>query len=442
MRITIEKIVYPGKSLAHFKGKTVFADQGLPGEIIEAEPVREKKTIIHARTIKIINPSSYRASPRCSHYKTCSSYQYIDYSFQLKIKKAQITEFLTRSLERGADDVDIRPSPLTWGYRNKAHLHLLWNGRKACPGYHLPGEPEKFSAITGCYLLSPEINEFLSYFTKFVSGKNFSWIREIIVRQSFCSGNLLLALKAEEQPDRKMLEKTAAALSGKFPLTGITCRARAGLNKRDIIIGKDYLEEKINGTKYFFGAFSFFQVNPSALPLLIKDIIEYLNVPPKVILADFFCGVGTFGLALGGKFKEVAGIECSGENIKFLKKSILSNAENNFSIHEGTAERQASRILRKRPDVIIVDPPRNGLKKTFCESLLKNPCGTIIYISCDPATLFRDIRILRKKYYIEKIRLYDFFPQTPHVETCVILKNNKRRVYSGLTRTHDSVNTR
>lgn len=446
MRVTIEKIVYPGKSLAYFKGKTVFTDQGLPGEILEAEPVREKKTIIHARTTKIISPSPYRTTPRCSHYKICSPYQYIDYPVQLKIKKEQVSEFLNRSFKHGTVGIDIRPSPLIWGYRNKAHFHLIRNGRKACPGYHLPGEREKFSAISNCSLLSPEINKFLSYFIEFVSVKNFPWIEEIIIRQSFHSKKLLLALKTQTRPDSKILEKAAAALSGKFPLNGIICRTQTGFNSRDVVAGEDYLEEKIDGTKYFFGAFSFFQINPAILPLLIKDIKEYLdNMPLKGTLADFFCGVGTFGLALSENFKEVTAIECSPENIKFLKKSILSNPAGNFSIYEGTAEKQAARVLRKRPDVIILDPPRNGLKKTFCEYLLKNPCGTIIYISCNPATLFRDIKILRKKYHIEKIRLYDFFPQTPHVETCVILKTtatNKKRACPGLIRTHDSVNTR
>ncbi|MFA5271198.1 MAG: hypothetical protein WC412_02520, partial [Candidatus Omnitrophota bacterium] len=157
MQLKIEKIVYPGKSMAFYNGKIVFTDEGLPGELVEIKPLKEKKNYIEAETVKIITPSGKRITPRCSHYKICSAYQYIDYNEQISIKEEQIKEMFKRGLAKELNNFKLTPSPEIWEYRNKLRLHVLWD-KTAYLAYHYPQTHNKFIRIDVCSLASREIN--------------------------------------------------------------------------------------------------------------------------------------------------------------------------------------------------------------------------------------------------------------------------------------------
>ena len=158
MEIIVEKIVYPGKSIATIQGKTILTDEGIHGETVEVKPLEEKKNYTVAKTIKIINPSKFRITPRCSHYQACSPYQYIDYKTQLAIKESQLKEIFQDI------PISIMPSPQILGYRNKIKLSVIWKDKKASLAYHIPESRDKYIQISSCCLAGENINKFLASF--------------------------------------------------------------------------------------------------------------------------------------------------------------------------------------------------------------------------------------------------------------------------------------
>ncbi|MDD5680904.1 MAG: class I SAM-dependent RNA methyltransferase [Candidatus Omnitrophica bacterium] len=391
MQVTIEKIVYTGKSLAHINGKVVLTDEGLPGEIVEVEPVQEKKNYIEAKTTGIIKISDKRVTPRCSHYKSCSPYQYIDYAYQLEIKEAQLREILVHDLKTDFKDIIVRPSSGIWGYRNKIRLKVLWKSGVPHLAYHVPQTTNEFTEIDECFLASPEMNHLFAATLKTLVEKKALFVDEIEIKESFSEKSFLTILHSAS-------------------------------HKKPLIIGKDFIEEKVSGKLFQFGAQSFFQVNVSMLEELVKDIKASVPLTGKETIADLYCGVGTLGILLSENAGKVIGVESERENISFLKKNLLINNVGNFDVREGYCEKLIQDILKQKVDLILVDPPRKGLDEAVCKNIIKHNVRFIAYVSCNPSTLTRDLKILLKKYRLSRIWLYDFFPHTTHIEVCVLLE--------------------
>lgn len=391
MEATIEKIIYTGKSLARINGKVILTDEGLPGEIVRVEPVKEKKNYTEAKTIGIIKKSAERIIPRCSHYKSCSPYQYINYAYQIKIKTAQLKETLEHELKADFGDIIVKPSPNIWGYRNKARLKVLWKNGSPYPAYRRPETTNEFAEIDECFLMPPEMNRCLNQTLKLLAEKNASFVDEIEIKESFLEKNFLVML-------------------------------HSGSSKEPLISGKDFISEKAAGKTFRFGAHSFFQVNIEMLEELIKDIRLSLPLTGQETMADMYCGVGTFGIALSGNAGKIIGVESEKENISFLKQNILANDIKNFEIREGYCENLIGSILKQKPDVIILDPPRKGINEVTREAIMKHGAPYVAYVSCNPATLARDLKALLQRYHIKSATFYDFFPHTTHIETCVILE--------------------
>jgi len=366
MELAIEKIVYPGKSLGHIKEKVVFCNEGLPKEIVDIKILNEKKNFIEAQTVSILEKSPFRIEPKCDHYKACSCYQYIDYRAQIEIKEKQIKEMLKRGLGIELNKTLVMPSPVIWGYRNNARMQIVWENKTPHLAYHKPGSSDEFVKVKKCFLLSENVNNELKKRLDDLKDKKLYDTNEITVRENSC--------------------------------------------------------ENIGNKKLFFGQGSFFQVNIAMLKELVDDLKINLELSGKETLADIYCGVGTFGIILSDSVKKVLAVESSVNNISFLKQNIAENNKGNFSVYEGAGEYLIDSILSQNPDVIILDPPRKGLDAKITKALNEKHSGLIIYISCDPATLARDLKILLGRYKIGFIKCYDFFPHTPHIETMCVLK--------------------
>lgn len=366
MKLTIEKIVYPGKSLGRMNEKVVFCNEGLPKEVVDIKILAEKKNFIEAETISIIEKSPFRIEPKCDHYKACSCYQYIDYRAQIEIKEAQVKEMFKRGLGLEFEKSLVMPSPVIWGYRNKAHMHIMWEGKTPHLAYHKPGSHEEFVTVKKCFLLSEKVSS--------------------------------------------ELKKELADLK------------KNGSYDTEEIIAIENDCETIDEKKLFFSYKSFFQVNIAMLKELISDLKRELAASNGETLADIYSGVGTFGIILSDNFKKVLSVESSPDNIEFLNKNMEANDVTNLTAHHGLGEDSIDWVLSRKPDVIILDPPRKGLDAKITKALNENHSGLIVYISCDPATLIRDLKILSARFKINFLRSYDFFPHTPHIETMCVLK--------------------
>jgi 23S rRNA (uracil1939-C5)-methyltransferase len=424
MQVTVEKIVYPGKSLATHDGRVIFTDEGLPGETVEVRTIKEKKNFIEAETIKILKASQRRVENRCLHYKACSPFQTISYPFQLDVKKSQLKEIFSRKFDLAdGESPDIIPSPNIWRYRNKIRLHVVRDEGKAALAYHAPGSQREFAIAGECFLVSEPVNRLLADLLQIIDDKRLTSLEEVEVRESRASGELLLNLFWETPAEPKNFDPILAALLSHHALAGVVCFHNVKASFRETTAwGRNFLEDKIGRNVYHIGARSFFQVNLDLLSRVIDDMKAALKQRSVGRLADLYCGLGTFGIALAEEVKMVVGVESDQDNIRFLKKNLALNRSANFTICEGTSQEWISRILEKKTEAVIFDPPRKGLDPVVIRNLVAHPAHLLIYLSCNPMTLARDLKEFRPAYKISSLRAYDFFPHTPHIETLAILE--------------------
>jgi len=381
MKITIQKIIYPGRSLGLSENKTILTDEGLPGEIAEIIPLKEKKNYIEAKTIKIITPSPARITPACSHYRACGPYQYMDYKTQLSVKESQLKEMFPNTL------ISAAPSPEIWGYRNKIKLTVIWKNKKAGLAYHAPESRDKFIQIGSCCLVSENVNKFLASFIDLVNKENMNFIKKVEVRES-SRGQACLSPAAKD-----------------LMVTTYPPVCRGGFKTRP------YIEETVLGKTFRIGPDSFFQINVPMLEEAVKEMQKSTNQNKKETIADLYCGIGTFGICLSQYAKEVIGIESAPGNISFLKSNLKLNKIKNFRLYEGPCEKLFPSLMTSGIDTLIVDLPRKGLDNMFCQNIILSPVKKIIYLSCNPATLSRDLKIIGASYAIKTLQLFDFFPK-------------------------------
>ena len=436
MRVQIKKIVYPGKSLAESGGKIVFTDEGLPGEDVEVAVVREKKDFTEAETRDVVLKSPHRVEPRCAHYRSCSPYQVMDYGFQLETKKAQVREIFGREIRLDPETMEgfeCVPSPQIWGYRNKAEFRILWKNGRAFLAYHEPKSQHDLIPVPRCYLVPDDMHPVFAKALRLANIERLYGIRSIEVKKSSASGRFLVILQAASPSDLEAVGRGFSRWTGDRRISGIVGVIKRGKSfKSALLWGEDFIDETVRGKIFRIGPRSFFQVNIGMLPRVVRDMenaIASLGIK-NARIADLYCGIGTFGILLSQEGRKVIGVESEGENIAYLKKNLGLNRIEDYSILEGTSERWISRILKEEVDVLILDPPRKGVDPPVIQALRDNPVPLVLYLSCNPSTLARDLKNLLKSYELKGLKIYDFFPHTPHIETLAILERRKPVIIS------------
>lgn len=420
--IRVERVVYPGKSLARLQGKIVFADEGLPGELIEVQILAEHPGHIDARTVRVLEPSGLRREPLCGHYRACAPYQIMDYSLQLQVKKSQVEEVLGRQFGIDPGPVAVRPSPETWGYRNRARFHCIRSEGRLAPAYHRPGTLRSWIPARDCRLISNSMNGLLTEALDRLDAAGAEAVTEIEVRETADGGQSLLILSGEKLEASSLPSDLGPELRGRFPLRGIVGlrTGRKGL-KEMILYGRSDLDNPAGGLVYRCGSRSFFQVNRFLLEAVLNEVRAIGRDAGPERAADLYCGVGTFGLALAASAGEVRGVESDPAGSEYLEHNARVNGIGNFSAIKGTAEARVGRILAWKPGLVMVDPPRKGLGPKITGPILESPPPLVLYLSCDPATLGRDLKALGPRYRLRRLIMFDFFPHTPHIETLSVL---------------------
>jgi 23S rRNA (uracil1939-C5)-methyltransferase len=423
MQVRIKKIVYPGKSLADLEGKVVFTDTGLPGEVVEVEPVRERSSFIEARTVAVVEPSPRRVEPRCGHYRACSPWQDMEYALQLEVKGGQVREIFARELRLELAGPEVVPSPKIWGYRNRARFHVLREGGEARAAYHEPGEEHEFIPTDACFLLPDELNALCADVMDTINAFEIGTITDLEIRRSSSDGRMLVAFEFGPAADVPEIRKAFGGLRDRFPVAGVVGLVRDRSRVRELLLlGKPFIYEAAAGASFRLGPRSFFQVNGEMLGQAIGEMRRVAEACGEPRIADLYCGVGTFGILLAHGAKEVFGVESDPENLRFLRKNLFANGVGNYAVCDGTGEEWIGELLDRGVDLVIVDPPRRGLEPSLVRALAERPVAALVYLSCNPATLARDLKGLGKSYVPETVKVLDFFPHTPHIETLVVLK--------------------
>lgn len=395
MQLKINRLNHTGEGIAQIDGVITFIPKTIPDDIIEVD---EKDIIQHKRYNQVLKhelivPSRDRISPQCPYYNECGGCQIMNLSYekQLEYKKEKVTNIFKKYLK-----IDIKPDIIPssqYKYRNKITLQVKEN----VVGLYKENTNEIIS-IEKCLLVPDKLNDLISILNK-LDLKNVTKIVLKILNQKIMI-QLIGNIKKEEAI--KYLSNDVASIY---------------IND-ELIYGMEFLKEELLPYSFYISPDSFFQVNHKGTIALYDRIKEFLGKDNKKVL-DLYCGTGTIGIYISKYCESVTGIEINKSAVKDAQKNIELNHIKNVKIIWGDVEKSLKKD--KKYDAIIVDPPRTGLDKITKEKLLQIKPKKIVYVSCNPMTLARDIDILRKEYHIEKISLIDMFPNTYHVETIVLL---------------------
>ncbi len=426
MEVRIEKLVYGGDGLGHHDGNTVFVPLVLPGELVRIETSTRKKKFIRGRLERVVEPSAERVPAPCPHFGRCGGcqYQHIPYEAQIRYKAEILRETLGRiGRIQWTGAIDTQASP-PFGYRNRAQWKLRPNQDGAAGsagiGYFEMGST-KLCAVTECSILSPRLAETLARLRDMVSqGKILSAIDEIEAFADSSDEKVLLNLSADRLTDSA--ESIAAALRQSVPnVESIFIQDRRA--DKFHLDGPGYLTYTVGGAQFRVGHLSFFQVNRFMVEPLVDAVIA--NTKGKLAL-DLFAGVGLFTVALTKQFERVIGVESNLAAAKDLETNLKESGGASPAARNITAEAFLSR-WHETPDLIVVDPPRAGVEVEALAHIKKLAPARVHYVSCDPATLARDLAQLlgtngAGPYEIESMNLFDIFPQTYHMEVLVRLR--------------------
>jgi 23S rRNA (uracil1939-C5)-methyltransferase len=429
LRLMIEKLVYGGDGLAHTDGNTVFVPYVLPGEVVRAATKTKRKKLIWAELLEVTTAVKERGKAKCPHFQKCGGchYQHIEPTEQLRLKKEILRETLSRLGGAAWDGAIIEHSAEPYGYRNRAQ----WAVRSGMPralGYFLP-ESSVIVPIDECPVLSPRLTQtFLQLQEMARAGTLPVGIQEI---EAFADSNdekIALNVAFEKFP------KPAAELAAAFNANVPHLESLLLLDKkkdRFELAGPGFLVHDAGGYKFRVSHLSFFQVNR----FLIEDLLKTMTANARGELAlDLYSGVGFFTLPLAKAFQKVVSVDAN----LAATRDLYANAEA-AGVEVTSHNEHVEDFLKKtqeKADLVILDPPRAGLGAEAAQKLAELGVAEIVYLSCDPSTLARDLAVLTGsprmpkeisapsiRYEITEMHLFDLFPQTFHVETLVRLRS-------------------
>jgi 23S rRNA (uracil1939-C5)-methyltransferase len=429
MEVRIEKLVYGGDGLAHHDGHTVFVPLVLPGELVEIGEAQRKKKFVRGRLDRVLEASPERVAAACPYYARCGGcqYQHMPYEAQLRYKAEILRETLGRIGKiQWTGPIETHASP-PYGYRNRAQWKLRPGGEAgrstagAGIGYFEMGST-RLCAIAECPIVSPRLNDTLARLREIASrGNTLSGIDEIEAFADSADDKILLNLSAERLDGSP--ESIAKALRESVPyLESILIQDRRA--DKFHLDGAGYLTYSVGNVPYRVGHLSFFQVNRHLVQPLV-DAVTASDTHGRLAL-DLFAGVGLFSVALTRWFDRVIGVESNPAAAKDLEMNLKESGGASPAARAVTAEAFLSRC-RETPDLIVVDPPRAGVESLALAQIKRLAPAHIHYVSCDPATLGRDLAQLvgtddATSYEIESMNLFDIFPQTYHMEVLVRLR--------------------
>ncbi len=450
-----------GKSIAKAPdGKVIFINNAVPGDVIDVQTTKKRKAFYEGTAIKFIKESDKRVTPVCKHFGTCGGckWQFMAYEHQLAYKKQEIENNLTRLGKVTLPEVNpILGSSDQFFYRNKMEFSfsdsrwLTLNeiqsdqeiGNRNALGFHIPGMWDKILDIDKCHLQEDPSNEIRNKVKTFATKNNLSFynarnqsglLRTLMLRISSTGEIMVLVQFLYEDKEKRTL--LLDYIASEFPniislLYVINIKGNDTIYDQEVICykGKDYIEEKMEGLRFKVNAKSFYQTNSKQAYELYKVTRDFANLTGKELVYDLYTGTGTIAQFVAKKALKVIGVEAVPEAIDDAKKNAIHNGIHNVEFYVGDMKKVfTSEFISEHghPDVIITDPPRDGMHKDVVNQLLNISPEKIVYVSCNSATQARDLSLLDEIYQVTKVQPVDMFPQTHHVENVVLLE--KRRL--------------
>ena len=450
--LTIEDFTKEGEGLGKYQGFPLFVKDTVIGDEVKVSITKLKKNYGYARLVELIKPSEDRVTPLCPVARQCGGckLQQISYDKQLHFKKGLVEGCLTRIGGFEKEDIEQKMEPVygmeePWHYRNKAQFPVGYDKEGNLVAGFYAGRTHSIVANTNCAIQAkvthPIVEKVLTYMREnkisAYDEKNHSGlIRHILTRVGFTTGEIMVCLIVNGTAKQlKNINKLVDKLKEIEGMTSIIVNTNTDKTNKilglhcETVWGQDYIEDYIGDIKYQIGPLSFYQVNPQQTKVLYSKALEYADLKGQELVWDLYCGIGTISLFLAQKAKQVYGVEIIKEAIDDARRNATLNHMDNVEFFVGKAEEIVPAQYEKtgiHPDVIVVDPPRKGCDAALLNTMLDMAPERIVYVSCDPATLARDLKILcAEKYTLEKVAVVDQFSHSVHVETVVLLSHKK-----------------
>nr|WP_027417408.1 23S rRNA (uracil(1939)-C(5))-methyltransferase RlmD [Aneurinibacillus terranovensis] len=441
IELTIEDLSHEGNGVGRYEGYTIFIPGVLPGERVAVSMTKLKKQYGYARLLDIIDQSPARQEPPCPIYKRCGgcTLQHFDYAAQLEFKRKLVEDNLRRIGK--IEGVPVHPTigmENPWRYRNKAQVPIGEEEGGLIGGFYAQRTHEIID-MESC-LIQHEHNDRLVQQVKriaskygipaYFEGTHRGVLRHVVTKVGFATGELMLVLvtNGDRLPHKDALvEELVQEIPGLKSIVQNVNTKRTNVIFGDttrVLWGQEYIYDTIGSVKFAISARSFYQVNPVQTERLYSKALEYAALSGSENVIDAYCGIGTISLFLAQKAKHVFGVEIVPDAIEDAKRNARLNGMKNVTFEVGEAEVVIPRWYEEgnRADVIVVDPPRKGCDEALLRTIVEMKPERVVYVSCNPATLARDLRMLEDGgYRTVQVQPVDMFPHTVHVECCALI---------------------
>lgn len=442
--LEITDLSYEAMGVAHYNGMTVFVTNAIPGEVVSAKILKVKKNFAFAKIEKIKKESPDRVKVKLNQgvQSGLASLAHIKYDKQLDFKRNQVVNLLKKAHLENIEVGETLASPEEVGYRNKAQVPVREVNGQLEIGF-FRRHSHDLMPLTHFFTTDPEIDRVLVAVRDILRKykvpaydeiNNKGEVRYLEVRRSKSTGEMMVILVCLHK-DFMQLPNVATEVSQIPGVSGLILnynpkKTNVILGPKDyLVFGNDQITDQIGDLKFRISPQSFFQINSLQTPRLYNLAIKQADLKPDDVVIDAYSGIGTIGLSVAKHVKAVRGIEVVRDAIKDAKDNAKLNDITNAKYYLGKAEEIMPRWAKSglKTDVVFVDPPRKGLTPEFINASVKTGPKKIVYISCNPATLVRDLQLFQEKSYeFNRIDPVDMFPQTPHVESVTVLERTDK----------------
>lgn len=438
---TITDIEFPNKGIGIWEDKKVFVKNTIPGQTIVAD-IKKKRKQYEGRLRRITEKAPYEIEPECTAFGKCGgcTYQNISYEKELEIKKKMVLDLLNKAGIKDYNFIGIKASPDTHCYRNKMEFSFGDNGAEGelCLGMRKRESNYEVVNADVCQIVNPDIRKVLKCVLDFFSEseekfyhrlKHTGALRHLLVRRGHFSKEMLVNLvtTSELKTNVEPLKDKLLSLELEGEIKGISHIINDGVAdvvKADeirLLYGQDYFNESLLGLNFKISTFSFFQTNSAGAEVLYQTVRDFAGYEKNSVIFDLYCGTGTITQLMSPVAEKVIGIEIVEEAVEAAKINAELNGIKNCEFIAGDVLNMVDNLDYK-PDLIILDPPREGINPKAIMKIINFNADRLVYVSCKASSLAKDLLVFEENgYKVEKVCCVDMFPRTYHVETVVLL---------------------
>ena len=436
---------FPNKGIIDIEGQKVIVKNALEGQVVRFSINKKRRDKVEGRLLEVIEPSPLEQPAACKHFGICGGcrYQNLSYEQQLDLKKRQVEELIEQN-GLSFDIENIYGSPITEGYRNKMEF-TFGDEEKDGPlalGMHKKNSFYDIVTLDDCRIVDPDFNVLLQAILKYFKEKGETYfhkirhegfLRHLVMRRSVKTGDILINLVTTTQSQLDESEFVNMILAQKIDGKVVGILHTLNDNLADVVqsdetktlYGQDYFYEYLYNMRFKISPFSFFQTNTLGAEVLYDKVREYVGETKDKLIYDLYTGTGTIAQMLASVASKVVGVEIVEEAVEAAKKNAVDNHLDNCEFIAGDVLKVVDN-LTKKPDILVLDPPRDGIHPKALTKIINFNVDEMVYVSCKPTSLMRDLLVFREAgYEVKRACLVDMFPGTVHVETVVLLSQQK-----------------